>query len=108
MQASAPQLHPDVPQNVVAHYRIRLGDMDAGWSQADVVVEGEYETTWQEHAYLQPEAGLGYIDDEGRVTVCRRRTVDARRSGTDLSCVGFAAGTGAGDLSGDWRGIWWT
>jgi len=34
-----------------------------------VIVEGEYRTGWQEHAYLQPEAGLGYIDDSGRVTV---------------------------------------
>jgi CO/xanthine dehydrogenase Mo-binding subunit len=34
-----------------------------------VVVEGEYRTPAQEHAYLQPEAGLGYIDEQGRVTV---------------------------------------
>src|SRR5690606_14179662 len=53
----------------LCHYRIRKGDMDAGWAQADVVVEGEYHTGWQEHAYLQPEAGLGYIDEQGRVTV---------------------------------------
>ncbi len=66
---SAPQLHPDSPGNLLTRYRIRRGDMAAGWAQADVVVEGEYETTWQEHAYLQPEAGLAYIDDEGRVTV---------------------------------------
>ena len=69
MQDDAPQLHPDNPRNLVTHFRIRKGDMEAGWQQADVVVEGEYETTWQEHAYLQPEAGLSYIDDEGRVTV---------------------------------------
>ena len=69
LQESAPQLHPDCPDNVVARYRIRRGDMAAGWAQADVIVEGEYETTWQEHAYLQPEAGLAYIDDEERVTV---------------------------------------
>ena len=68
-QDDAPQLHPDSPGNLIAHYRIRKGDMAAGWAQADVVVEGEYETSWQEHAYLQPEAGLAYIDDEGRVTV---------------------------------------
>ena len=66
---NAPQLHPDTPDNVLCHYRIRKGDMEQGWSQADVVVEDVYETTWQEHAYLQPEAGLGYIDEEGRVTV---------------------------------------
>lgn len=69
MADSAPQLHPDSPGNLVSHYRIRKGDMSAGWAAADVVVEGEYETTWQEHAYLQPEAGLSYIDEEGRVTV---------------------------------------
>lgn len=69
MTAEAPQLHPNTPQNIVSHYRIRKGDMAAGWQQAVVVVEGEYTTSWQEHAYLQPEAGLGYIDEEGRITV---------------------------------------
>lgn len=69
MLPGAPQLHPNVPRNILCHYRIRRGNMGEGWSQADVVVEGEYETSWQEHAYLQPEAGLGYIDDDGRVTV---------------------------------------
>ncbi len=69
MADGAPQLHADRPNNVLVHYRTRLGDMDAGWSQADVVLEGEYSTGYQEHAYLQPEAGLGYIDEQGRVTV---------------------------------------
>ena len=69
MADTAPQLHPDSPGNLVTQYRIRKGDMRAGWADADVVVAGEYETTWQEHAYLQPEAGLSYIDEEGRVTV---------------------------------------
>jgi len=69
MQDGAPQLHESSPNNILCQYRIRKGDMDEGWTQADVVVEGEYSTSWQEHAYLQPEAGLGYIDDEGRVTV---------------------------------------
>ena len=69
MKDGAPQLHPESKQNLVTHFRIRKGDMDAGWKQADVVVEGEYETTWQEHAFLQPEAGLSYIDEEDRVAV---------------------------------------
>mgnify|MGYP000350736987 CR=1 FL=1 len=43
--------------------------MEAGFAQADVIVEGYYITPHVEHAYLQPEAGLGYIDEEGRVTV---------------------------------------
>lgn len=69
MAEGAPRLHADHPNNVLCHYRIRKGDLAAGWTQADVVVEGEYYTGYQEHAYLQPEAGIGYIDDAGRVTV---------------------------------------
>jgi len=69
LAADAPQLHADSPKNIISHYRIRKGDMAQGWADADVIVEGSYETTWQEHAYLQPEAGLAYIDEQQRVTV---------------------------------------
>ena len=69
MQDGQPRLHENCPNNILCHYRIRKGDMDAGWQQAEVVVEGTYSTGYQEHAYLQPEAGLGMIDEEGRVTV---------------------------------------
>ncbi len=70
MKPGAPLLHPDRGDtNVCVHYRIRKGDVEAGFAQADVIVESEYRTPPQEHAYLQPEAGLAYIDEEGRVTV---------------------------------------
>ncbi|MGJ3238190.1 MAG: xanthine dehydrogenase family protein molybdopterin-binding subunit [Anaerolineae bacterium] len=69
MQDGAPQLHPDTPNNILAQYRIRRGDADSAWDQCDVIVEDTYVTTWQEHAYLQPEAGLSYVDEQGRVTV---------------------------------------
>ena len=62
-------LHPDKGSNVFCHYRIRKGDVEAAFARADVIVEGKYHTPAQEHAFLQPEAGLGYIDEEGRVTV---------------------------------------
>ena len=69
MAEGAPQLHEAAARNILCHYRIRKGDIEAAFARADVIVEGTYHTSWQEHAYLQPEAGLGYIDDEGRVTV---------------------------------------
>ncbi len=62
-------LHPWHGSNILKKYQIRKGNMDAGWAAADVVIESEYNLPYQEHAYLQPEAGLGYIDDEGRVTI---------------------------------------
>ena len=69
MQAEAPLLHPERNTNVFSHYRIRKGDIETAFAQADLIIEGEYRTPAQEHAYLQPEAGLGYIDEQGRVTV---------------------------------------
>lgn len=69
MKEDAPLLHPDKGSNVFCRYRIRKGDVEKAFAQADVIVEGYYETPFQEHAYLQPEAGVAYIDEEGRVTV---------------------------------------
>lgn len=69
MQEGAPLLHPDRGSNVFCHYRIRKGDVEEAFKRCGVIVEGEYRTPAQEHAYLQPEAGLGYIDEEGRVTI---------------------------------------
>lgn len=62
-------LHPEKESNVFCHYRIRRGDVETAFSDAYVLIENEYRTPAQEHAYLQPEAGLAYIDDEGRITV---------------------------------------
>ncbi len=69
MQENAFLLHPDRGSNVFCHYRIRKGDVEKAFARANVIVDGEYHTPGQEHAYLQPEAGLGYIDEDGRVTV---------------------------------------
>lgn len=69
MKPEAILLNPAMESNVFSHYRIRKGDVDKGFDDADVIIEGEYHTPAQEHAYLQPEAGVSYIDDEGRVTV---------------------------------------
>ncbi|MCB8978063.1 MAG: molybdopterin-dependent oxidoreductase [Ardenticatenaceae bacterium] len=55
--------------NMLKKFQIRKGDMETGWAEADVIIEGTYHLPFQEHAYLQPEAGVGYIDDKGRVTV---------------------------------------
>lgn len=69
IQEGAPQLHPQSPHNVLKSYRIRRGHVDAAFAQADVIVEGDYETPMQEHVFLQPEAGIAYPDEEGRLTV---------------------------------------
>jgi CO/xanthine dehydrogenase Mo-binding subunit len=68
-EEGAELLHPERDSNIFCHYRIRKGEVEEAFAGADVIIEGEYRTPAQEHAYLQPEAGLGYIDEEGLITV---------------------------------------
>jgi CO/xanthine dehydrogenase Mo-binding subunit len=70
MKPDSPRVHEYIgDSNICVHYKIRKGSVDEGFAKADVIVEGEYRTPVQEHAYLQPEAGLAYIDEAGRITV---------------------------------------
>jgi len=69
MKDGAILLHPETGSNIFQHNKIRMGDVAHGFEIADVVIQATYRTPAQEHAYLQPEAGLGYIDDQGRITV---------------------------------------
>ncbi len=69
MDPEAELVHPEHGSNIMEHYKVRLGNTEEAFKKADVIVEGEYHTPAQEHAFLQPEAGVSYIDDTGRVTV---------------------------------------
>ena len=59
----APRVHAD-RSNVLLHQKIRKGDIEAGFAAADVVLEGRFTTSWQEHAYLQPDAGISYWEGD--------------------------------------------
>jgi CO/xanthine dehydrogenase Mo-binding subunit len=69
LEPDAPLVNPGWGSNLVAESTVRLGDVDAGFAQADVIVEGEYETGAQDHAFLAPEAGVAYIDENGLLTI---------------------------------------
>ncbi|MBI2848541.1 MAG: molybdopterin-dependent oxidoreductase [Chloroflexi bacterium] len=67
LQEGAPPVHEG--GNLVAQRRVIKGDVEKGFSQADVVVENTYTTPFIEHAYLEPEAGLCHMDEAGRVVL---------------------------------------
>ncbi len=79
LAADAPILHPNpfrypygernLHSNVLLEYHLVNGDVEAGFAQADVVVESIYQTQAQEHAYLQPEAGVAWVRPDGRIEV---------------------------------------
>lgn len=69
MRPGAPILHDYAPDNVTKHIPIRVGDVEKGFAESDLVVEENYSTQPIEHAYLEPEAGLAYVDHDGVVTI---------------------------------------
>jgi CO/xanthine dehydrogenase Mo-binding subunit len=69
MASGAPLVHEAHGSNILFHMPIRKGDAAKAFASADVVLEDEFTTTWQEHAFLQPEAGIAYIDEQGRVVI---------------------------------------
>jgi CO/xanthine dehydrogenase Mo-binding subunit/aerobic-type carbon monoxide dehydrogenase small subunit (CoxS/CutS family) len=69
IKPDAPQLHEAYPGNLCKHTKIRKGDVEAGFSQSDMVFEEVYRTPAIEHAYLEPEAGLAFLDPDGTVVV---------------------------------------
>ncbi len=63
LREGAPKVHEE--GNLLAEWNIDRGDVDAAFASAAVVVEGTYETQFVDHAYLEPEAGVGWMDDDG-------------------------------------------
>ncbi len=67
MQPGAPIVTE--PDNIVARWRIVKGDADAAMRDADVVVERTHKTQFIDHAYLEPEAGIAWVDENGVLTI---------------------------------------
>jgi CO/xanthine dehydrogenase Mo-binding subunit len=65
----APLVHAHLGSNQLLHVPIRKGDAARALAEADVVLDGAFTTSWQEHAYLQPEAGIAYLDNQGRLVI---------------------------------------
>ena len=61
-------IRPEMP-NVLGHYTTYKGDIEAGFREADVIVEGVYETPFVEHAYMEIECSLAVPEADGSVTV---------------------------------------
>jgi aldehyde oxidoreductase len=70
----APALHADFPDNVLARGNLKCGDVAAGHAHAAATVEGRFQTSFVEHAYIEPEAGyavpVGAGPDRIEVTAC--------------------------------------
>ncbi len=63
-----PLINPPEP-NIVLAKRVTRGDVEKGVAEADIIVENTYKTPRHEHFYMEPEAGLAYLDEAGRLVL---------------------------------------
>lgn len=67
MKEDAPKIHGD--SNIIYHYKLRHGDIEEGKRKSKYIVDNIYKSPMVEHAFLQPEAGLAYLEEDGTVVV---------------------------------------
>lgn len=82
MQPDAPLVHEDLftdeegkrekasrPSNIALHMVYNRGDVEAGFREADVVLERTYRTQMVHQGYLEPQACAARVEPDGKVTV---------------------------------------
>lgn len=73
-QPDAPLVHEEwAGGNLLEHIKVRHGDVEQGFAEADVIVEREYRTPFYEHMFMEPECSIGvpasYDVDHPKLTV---------------------------------------
>ena len=67
LQEGQPQLHPS--GNLLKHIKVRKGDMDTGFAEAEVIMEHTFHTQTTDHAFLEPECSIAVPTPEGRLEI---------------------------------------
>lgn len=70
VQAIQPDtIHVHEKGNLLKHIKVRKGDVDAGFEQADIVLEHTFHTGTTDHAFMEPECSVARLTPEGRMEV---------------------------------------
>ncbi|MEE9464036.1 MAG: xanthine dehydrogenase family protein molybdopterin-binding subunit, partial [Candidatus Neomarinimicrobiota bacterium] len=59
----------DKRSNVAYHFKINKGDLEAGFNEADIILEDTYRTQKVHHGFIEPFAAVASVDKAGKVTV---------------------------------------
>jgi xanthine dehydrogenase molybdenum-binding subunit len=69
MKPGAPQLHDAYKNNIASHSQLKLGDVDKGFAQADVVVEREFRTNTVHQGYIEPHTATAWWQTDDKITI---------------------------------------
>ncbi|KMT22087.1 xanthine dehydrogenase family protein molybdopterin-binding subunit [Clostridium cylindrosporum] len=72
LEKDAPRIHDDM-DNLLYHFKLRKGlgkeDINKAFEECEVIAENTYTVPQIDHAFLQPEAGVAYVEDDGTLVV---------------------------------------
>lgn len=80
MQENAPLLHQNVTtkslnqdtgtaSNVATHTQFKLGDIESGFQEADIIIEREFNTATVHQGYIEPQNATVLWNSDGEITV---------------------------------------
>lgn len=105
LKAGAPKIHGE--DNTFVHHKVRKGDVEKGFADADFIIERRFKTQFIEHSYIEPEAVLAEPGEQGgiRITGSVQNLFSTRRSvaaalGLDLNKVQIIQATLGGSFGG--------
>ncbi len=79
LKPDARLIHPGSASNVINHHHTIKGDIDAGFAASSHIFEREYEVGYQEHAYIEPESIIAWIDDNEQIMTLSGSVQNAHR-----------------------------
>src|SRR5881628_1515573 len=118
MRPDAPLLHddlytagvepkPEKPSNIAKRVEIVLGDIEAGFRKADLIVEREFKTAPVHQGYIEPHAALASVSEDGSTELwcCTQghfivRAHCARLLGLDIGKIRVTASEIGGGFGG--------
>ncbi|MEW6228512.1 MAG: xanthine dehydrogenase family protein molybdopterin-binding subunit [Bacillota bacterium] len=62
-------VHPVKGTNIFQHYKLRKGDVEKGFAEADVMVEEEFEFPLSNHSALEPHGAVCRFNADGSVEI---------------------------------------
>ena len=69
IKPGAPQLHDEYENNIADHLQLKLGDVESGFDQADVIVEREFRTKMVHQGYIEPHSATAWWTPQDQITL---------------------------------------
>ena len=98
---------PDKPSNIAAVMQLARGDVEEGFEQADVIIEGDYNIPMAHQGYIEPHACTATVNEGGQATVwcCTQghfefRSMTSKVLGMDIADLKFIASEIGGGFGG--------